>query len=285
MNFTGKARPLTAAGIKNAAAIVGATEAHIWAVLAVESKGFGFLPDRRPQILFERHIFARLTDGRFTGPGTSDISRPEAGGYLGGALEYDRLAKAMKMDETAALKAASWGLPQLMGFNHAVGGHATVQGMVQAFCAGEDAHLGAMARFIAADPKMAAALRSGDWAGFARRYNGPAFAKNRYDAKLAEAYAAAQRRVPDLDLRAAQAGLTFIGFGPGAVDGLMGRRTTAAIADFQRGQSLPATGILDDVTAGMISYEAFPTKPLKSAPPKPVERPKGFLGWFPSIWR
>lgn len=26
-------------------------------------------------------------------------------------------------------------------------------------------------------------------------------------------------------------------------------------------------------------------KPAPSAPPKPVERPKGFLGWFPSIWR
>lgn len=281
MNFTGTARPLTAAGIKNAAAIVGASEAHIWAVLAVESKGFGFLPDRRPQILFERHIFARLTDGRFTGKAPAEISHPEGGGYLGGALEYDRLARAAKLDETAALKSASWGLPQLMGFNHDKALLPSVQFMVRVFCDDEDAHLSAMAHFIQADKAMRAALQANDWAGFARRYNGPAFAKNRYDSKLAEAYATALRRTPDLDLRAAQAGLTFLGFWPGAVDGLMGKRTTAAISDFQRGKSLPATGILDDVTAALIDDAAWPKA---AAAPKPAPRPGKAFGWFPRLW-
>jgi hypothetical protein len=31
-------------------------------------------------------------------------------------------------------------------------------------------------------------LRDQDWAGFARRYNGPEYAKNEYDTKLASAF-------------------------------------------------------------------------------------------------
>ena len=31
---------------------------------------------------------------------------------------YDQIAAAMDIDETAALNSASWGLPQIMGFNH-----------------------------------------------------------------------------------------------------------------------------------------------------------------------
>lgn len=279
MDFTGQARPLTAAGIKAAVAAVGATEAHIWAVLKVETGGFGFLPDRRPQILFERHWFHRLTDGRFTGKAPENISSPKTRGYLGGALEYDRLEKALALDETAALKATSWGLPQMMGFNHDKAGYATPQAMVQAFCASEDAHVVAMARFIAADKTMAAALRSGAWAGFAERYNGPSYRKNLYDSKMAEAYATAQRRTPDLELRAAQAGLTFLGFGPGTVDGLAGAKTKGAVADFQRSRSLPATGILDDVTAAAIDDAAWP-KPVTPAAVPAARKPAPYVPWL-----
>jgi len=35
---------------------------------------------------------------------------------------------------------------------------------------------------------MAEALRKKDWATFARRYNGPGYAKNSYDTKLKSAY-------------------------------------------------------------------------------------------------
>ena len=35
---------------------------------------------------------------------------------------------------------------------------------------------------------MLPALQNKNWAEFARRYNGPAYAQNRYDEKLAEAY-------------------------------------------------------------------------------------------------
>ncbi|AEW15867.1 hypothetical protein BCA52141_II1104 [Brucella canis HSK A52141] len=36
--------------------------------------------------------------------------------------------------------------------------------------------------------QLVQALRSHDWSGFARRYNGPAFTRNNYDKRMAEAH-------------------------------------------------------------------------------------------------
>jgi hypothetical protein len=42
----------------------------LWLVVVVETWGCGFLPDRRPGILFGRHVFNAHTGGRFdTAPG------------------------------------------------------------------------------------------------------------------------------------------------------------------------------------------------------------------------
>jgi hypothetical protein len=103
---------------------LGVKAAEIWAVLTVETMGSGFLPDRRPQILFERHIFRRETDGAFdaTAP---EVSSPAAGGYGAlGAHQYDRLGQAIRLDRQAALRSTSWGIGQVMGFNagRAIGG-------------------------------------------------------------------------------------------------------------------------------------------------------------------
>ena len=65
MNFKGKARPMTGPGMSKVCALLEVGEPEIWAVLSVETNGFGFLKDRRPLILFERHIFSNLTQGRF----------------------------------------------------------------------------------------------------------------------------------------------------------------------------------------------------------------------------
>ena len=64
--FIGSGKPISADGraVGNHCVRVGLPE--IWAVLRVETRGCGFLPDRRPQILFERHIFHRETRGAWT---------------------------------------------------------------------------------------------------------------------------------------------------------------------------------------------------------------------------
>ena len=63
--FEGKGRPLSESGVTQAGATLNVGLPALWAVMTVETKGCGFLPDRRPLILFERHVFHRLTQGRF----------------------------------------------------------------------------------------------------------------------------------------------------------------------------------------------------------------------------
>src|SRR5690606_37102732 len=87
-----------------------------------------------------------------------------------------------------ALFSCSWGLAQVMGFNHKLAGYPSVEAMVFAFMADEENHLQAAVSFIKSS-KLDDELRRHDWVGFARGYNGKNFHINQYDEKLAEAYA------------------------------------------------------------------------------------------------
>ena len=51
----------------------------------------------------------------------------------------------------------------------------------------EGRHLDLFASFVR-NNSLVQYLRDKDWAGFARRYNGPAYAENKYDEKLSAAY-------------------------------------------------------------------------------------------------
>lgn len=184
--FEGKGNPLSETGLRQAADALGVGLPALWAVMTVETKGCGFLPDRRPQILFERHVFRKRTGGRFDAA-APDLSHRAAGGYgPTGPHQYDRLIRAMALDEPAALESASWGLGQVMGFNAADAGYASVHEMVAAMCDSEDAQFGAMIGFVKTN-NLSGHLQRGEWADFAFRYNGPDFQKNNYDTKLANA--------------------------------------------------------------------------------------------------
>ena len=87
--FQGTAWALSSNGLAAVASSLAVFAPEIWTVLAVETSGCGYLPDRRPQILYERHVFHRLTGGRYDDGDISDSSR---GGYgARGAHQYDRL--------------------------------------------------------------------------------------------------------------------------------------------------------------------------------------------------
>ncbi|MGH7583096.1 MAG: N-acetylmuramidase domain-containing protein [Gemmatimonadales bacterium] len=255
LQFAGSGRPLSTAGFAAVCDDLGVGAPEIWAVLSVETGGFGFLADRRPQILFERHVFHRLTQGRFdaTHP---DISNTNPGGYAGRGAEYGRLELAVGLDRGAALQSASWGIGQIMGFTFAGAGFGSIGEMVDTMVGGEDAQLMAMGRLIA-DQGWGESLRRRDWAAFARGYNGEAYALNAYDTRLAAAYAGYRVARPDLSLRAAQAGLLFLGIDPGPVDGMLGRRTRGAVMVFQERNRLPITGNPDPETAEEIMASAF----------------------------
>ncbi len=183
------------ADYQRAAAALGVDVATIRAVAEVESRGRGFGPDGQPVILFERHVFDRRTSGRFRSK-VPDLSHPTPGGYGPSSMQHSRLQRAADLDRDAALQSASWGLFQIMGFNHRAAGHPTLQGFINAMYRGEGDQLDAVISFIKAHGSMVAALRAKDWATFARLYNGPAYAKNKYDTKLAAAYAKYTRPVP-----------------------------------------------------------------------------------------
>jgi hypothetical protein len=256
MEFQGKGRPITDGGIDEICSVLGVLEAEIWAVLTVETRGFGFLPDRRPQILFERHKFHSLTQGRHDA-GNADISNSNAGGYVGGAGEYPRLQKAIALDREKALQSASWGIGQVMGFNFALAGYTSVDALVSGAVKDEDAQLLAMSNFIK-ESNLAKALQRQNWASFARGYNGAGYKKNEYDTRLAGAHAKFKTTLPDLGLRTAQVALLYLGFAPGPIDGFRGRRTRSALTLFQEQSGLPVSGELDRDTETKLLSAAFP---------------------------
>ncbi|MGV1099094.1 N-acetylmuramidase domain-containing protein [Thiovibrio sp. JS02] len=258
MNFQNQGRPLNEEGMEQVCKTLEVTEPEIWAVLTVETRGFGFLKDRRPQILFERHIFQRLTKGKHA-PGNAEISNARPGGYTGGSGEYARLEMAMRLDRKAALESASWGIGQIMGFNYKVAGFASIDAMIAAMVEDENSQLLATANFISGKG-LAGALQRRNWVSFARGYNGPDFKKNEYDTRLAAAHAKNKTMLPDLSLRAAQVSLMYLGFDPGPIDGLRGRRTRSALLLFQERWGLPATGDLDPDTENTLLSRAFPKK-------------------------
>ena len=259
MKFYGRGQPLTRAGLKKALALLGLgpnDAAYIWTVVEVEpagvTQGFGFRSDRRPQILFERHMFRKYTHGRFDNE-APDVSGP-AGGYGLLSEQYVKLEKALalcaqaKLGTDPALKSASWGMGQVMGFNCGAGGYTSCARMVQAMVRSENSQLVCMAGFLKTH-RLSEKLVNKDWAGFARGYNGPSYSQNRYDTKLAEQYQRfANGSAPDLELRTAQVALLYLNYGPGRIDGLRGPRTRAAIKSFRSAAGLPAGEELDGPT-------------------------------------
>lgn len=179
---------LTDADYAEAARLLGCDAAAIRAVAEVESAGSAFYADGYPVILFERHIFSRLTGGRFDSSHPT-ISNPKPGGYgRAGANQRRRFSAAFNLDADAAMQATSWGRFQILGINYRRAGFKSVGEFVDAMKRSEREQLLAFVRFILSSPTLTTALRKHDWAAFAREYNGPAYKKNRYDIKLADAY-------------------------------------------------------------------------------------------------
>ena len=166
--------------------------AAIRAVVAIEAAGSGFLlkekTPARPKILFEAHHFYKNTKVAVSKVRPDLATRrwnPKL--YKGGSAEWNRLLDAMQFDPEAALLSASWGWGQVMGSNYKVSGCNSVQQMVVEAHKGEFEQLRHMLNFVK-NNGLIPAMKSKDWAKFARGYNGPAYKKNNYDQKLAAAY-------------------------------------------------------------------------------------------------
>lgn len=172
---------------------IGVGEDEIHVVLDVESRGSGFDAQGRPTMLFEPHVFYRLLSGSEREAAVwQDLAYKNWGSKPYPRDSYPRLIAAMKINPMAALKSCSWGIMQVMGFNHKAAGYQTVQDMVAAFAMDEEFQLNAAVTFII-NSKLDDELRRHDWDGFARGYNGPGYAKNRYAIKMKDSFAKWQR--------------------------------------------------------------------------------------------
>ncbi len=202
---------LTSLDFAQAAQALNSSAAQIRSVWEVESNG-GWFQDVRadilatdgpggfidgpdlPKILFEAHVFDRETGGRFRAshPNLSS-ARWNRALYVGGQGEWMRLHRAMQLDRRAALRSASVGGAQIMGFNHSAAGFDTVEAFWDAMKVSERAHLDAFVAFIT-HKRLGAALRAvsnvpAACVAFASGYNGPGYAANNYHVKIAQAHA------------------------------------------------------------------------------------------------
>lgn len=208
-----KPTTLTDADFIRAACEMRCEVAVIKAVTKKEAPKGGFLPDGQPTILFERHVFRRLTAGRFD-ESHPHLSHKEPGGYgAAGQRQHDRLNEAAGLDRDAALQSASWGRFQIMGFNWTTCGYPSLQDFINAMYRSEGDHIHAFARFVVNEKRdypvkgplfgmrMAEALQLREFGVFACLFNGPNYRINKYDTSLKDFYdkaPAGEKHVPDV---------------------------------------------------------------------------------------
>lgn len=183
--------PLTAAEINQTAQRMNCEPASVRAVLKVESAGSGFAADGRPIILFEPHVFSKLTTRRFdvTNPNVSYKSWGDKPYPKTQAGRWAQLEEAYALDPEAAVSATSWGLFQVLGQNYKACGFASATAFVADMAQSEARMLAAFEAFVRAN-NILDDLQRKDWAGFARVYNGPGQV-DKYAAMLSNAYNAA----------------------------------------------------------------------------------------------
>lgn len=179
----------------NGGKLLGIETLVIKAFAVVEAKEYGFMSDGFPVILFERHKFySYIRDNLNISLANEyalkypNICNKEPGGYVGGKGEFTKYSQASKLDLNGAKSSCSWGMFQIMGFNFKACGYENVDSFVSDMIKSEDNHLKAFVNFIKSDAILHKALMQKDWTGAARRYNGPAYARNQYDVKMTQAY-------------------------------------------------------------------------------------------------
>lgn len=263
----------------------GLEPAALLAVAEVESGGTAFASvggRREPLIRFEGHYFHRLigSEAARTKAVAAGLASPTPGKVKnpnGQAARWEMLERAIAIDAQAARESCSWGVGQVMGSHWKWLGFASVLELVAMARRDVTGQIELMVRFIEKS-NLKGALERGDWAAFARGYNGPAYQQNAYDTKMAKAHARWVGRLaggpagdPVLRLgsrgdavREAQRLLKMNHGRDIAVDGVYGAHTRDQVALVQL-----AAGIAGDGVVGPQTWAALRTPPV-DAPAKPA---------------
>jgi hypothetical protein len=197
-NFQGIGKKLDNIDVPKIAYIHDFKEDAVHAVMEVESRGSGFDDYGRPKMLFEPHVFYKLlgnTPERAKAV-AKGVAYPKWGTKKYPNDSYPRLAIAVAIHPEKALRAASWGMMQVMGDNYKMLNYDSVFEMIWAFMEDEEAHLRGGIDYIVT-AKLDKHIRNLDWTRFAEGYNGPGYAKNKYPQKLAAAYNK-WKKIPDV---------------------------------------------------------------------------------------
>lgn len=152
-----------------------------YAVAMVESNGKGYRNNGFPVIRFEKYVFIKYLK---KAKATQQLIR-KAENLRGSG--WDAYQAALKIEPTFAKLSTSFGMFQIMGFNHAVVDYKTVDEFVSAMEESVENQIVAFCIFIMAN-HLQNAIRNKKFADFAIKYNGPNYFMNSYDAKLEDAY-------------------------------------------------------------------------------------------------
>lgn len=167
---------------------LGVETAAIKAVVAIEAGANmkGFWAPGIPVVNFDPKMYARFRSQVSSKEGAKGETVPE--GLSGYALkEWTQLIRARKVNAQAANMGTFWGMFQIGGFNYRKCGCETVDEFVRLMAFSELEQLELFAAFIT-NGGMLTDLRNRNWAAFARKYNGPSYAKRGYHTKMAAAY-------------------------------------------------------------------------------------------------
>lgn len=252
-------RVLDTTDFDRAAQRLGCEVAVIRALWEVEAAGDGYLADGSLKRRFEPHHFPRAhwDDLGFGAAYLTAAQRAGAArrGWVGTLQAWQisvlqssqaMLADAYRIDPAAALRASSWGGPQILGSNAEAAGYASAEAMVRSMARSAREQLAAFVRLVEAWG-LAPALRAHDWITIARRYNGAGQVAY-YAAQLEAAYRrwSGGQRSPVV-LRVGDSGPAVaemqraLGIPD---DGHFGAGTLAAVEDYQRRAGLPVDGVV-----------------------------------------
>lgn len=198
MAIIGQAQRASEGIIERVAAKIGCEPAVFDAIVRTETGGNGFDARKRLIIRPEAHKVVKCPHlsaaQKKRAAKLGFTKQPKLIGYhvdseRAGTIAWDWVDRfAREFGEEAAFWITSFGLPQIMGFNHQLCKFSSARSMVQAFADSEDAQLEAMGEFILS-AGLKDACKQRKWKVIARAYNGPNYEQNDYDTKLSNAYA------------------------------------------------------------------------------------------------
>lgn len=231
--WKGAARRASADDFARAAGRLGCELAALMAVWQVEAAGRPYRADGTLERRFEPHKLAR------------PIGDYRASLKLSDAQREAMFAAAYARDPEDAMRATSWGGPQIMGFNHSSTGFTSAGYMVAAMAQSEAAQIDAFVMLVRSWG-LDVALRSHDWRAFAARYNGSGNV-DAYASRIETAYQQLSGKASPVVLKAGARGAPVrrlqeaLGI---AVDGAFGPETVEAVKRFQAQAGLPVDGIV-----------------------------------------